>query len=100
MLEVKAYKIDYKKLNKKCAYCDAAATMIRITTLTDGTLRVSTMCDFHAEGEKKRAFLDGFKMAGESSIAGAVTDATLIDEDVLQEMKQAAIQMTLGFKEG
>lgn len=100
MLEVKAYKLDYKKLNKKCAYCDAAATMIRITTLTDGTLRVSTMCDTHAEGEKQRAFIDGFKMAGESSIAGAFTDATLIDENVLHEMKQAAIQLKLGFEEG
>src|SRR5690606_24262651 len=83
MLEVKAFKVDYKKLNSKCAYCEQDSKIIRIATLTDGTLIVATLCEKDHLGEVEKFIEDGMTMVGQGVVAGVVTDSTLIDERVV-----------------
>lgn len=91
MIEVKAVSVHYKKLNLTCAYklkkdgCDGDVEFVRVTVLTDGTTMVSTMCKKHRIGEGKHCMEDGMVMVGEASVAGMVSDAMLVDPNVIAE---------------
>lgn len=95
MIEAKAVSVHYVKKDPVCAYkevdggCDGEADIIRVTLLTDGSTHVSLMCNRHHIGEKETCISDGMVLAGQSSVAGAFTDALLIDEAVAMEVAQA-----------
>lgn len=92
--EVRVFSVHYVKLNMTCAYvgmdggCDGDVSIIRTTQLTDGTLRIATMCDKHHRREKAAQIDAGFIMAGTSSIPGAITDAVLIDPSTREWMRE------------
>lgn len=86
-VSVEILSVHYKKLNRKCAYehlgkCDGEVSIIRISVGTDGQLYVSTMCNRHAEGEKRSIIADGFVPQGQTSIAGAFSDAVLMNPKI------------------
>ena len=91
MIESKAWRVDYRKLNPSCKYCGEDSTTISVTTTTAGDVLVSTLCDEHAKGEKEHCKEKGMVFAGDSVVAGAWTDATMLDPSVLLEMSDAAL---------
>lgn len=93
-IEVKVVTLHYRKLNPVCAYlgkddgCDGEADVVRISALTDGTVAVSTMCEYHSIKEKDHALAEGLKCVGQTSVAGLYSDAMLIDPAVAQEVAE------------
>lgn len=88
MIEDKPIQVEYRKLNPICAYCHDKATAIRVTITKHGSVIVSTLCEKDAEGEKKQAIKDGFIFNGQTSIAGMVSDSSLIDPSVIKEFEK------------
>ena len=88
MIESKPFRIDYRHLNRVCAYCPAEAAIIAVTTMTDGDVIVRTLCKDHGVGEQKHARESGMALIGKSIAAGVSTDATLMDADVIREMAE------------
>ncbi len=88
-IEDKPVRAEYRRLNPQCAYCEEAATVIRVTLTMHGSAIVSTLCDKDAEGEKQQAIADGFVMVGETSVAGVFSDASLVDPKVMEELTDA-----------
>lgn len=86
MKEAQAYRLDYRRLNKICAYCSRPSTIIRVATTTGGDVIVATMCEEHGIGEQDHSRKnEGFVMAGKSPThAGGRTDATLLNPDALR----------------
>lgn len=91
-IEMKAIRIDYRKLVTTCAYCPLPSTIVRITQTNTGDLMVSTLCDTHHLGEKQHAIDEGMVFMGETSMAGAYTDAVLIDPEAMKEAMREAVE--------
>jgi len=95
MIKVKCVSLHYKKINPVCAYegkdggCSGPVEYFGISVLTDGTVRARTMCEKHMIGEKDHAISEGMEMAGETSVAGATSDAMLVDPKVIGELAEA-----------
>ena len=52
--EIKMLRVDYRRINPKCARCPAAPVVIRIEQGTDGEVYVSTWCEEHAREDQQR----------------------------------------------
>lgn len=82
------WRLDYRMLNKICAYCSRPSTIIRVATTTGGDVIVATMCDTHGKGEQDhQRDKEGFVMAGKSeSVPQGRTDATLVNPKALRSV--------------
>lgn len=95
MEETKVYRLDYRNLNRVCTYCTKPSTVIKVITTTTGDILVGTLCELHAKGEQEHFRKnDGLVMAGQSKVAGARTDATLIDPNAIREMADGGMAMS------
>ena len=90
VLETKVWRVDYRKIEPKCHYCDQPSTVIAVSSTTTSDLLVRTLCDEHGKGEQHHCIEQGMVHAGQTSIANAWTSATLMDPVVLAEMAETA----------
>ncbi len=89
MTEAKAIRIDYRKLNPVCSYCEKTSESIRVTTTTTGDVLVSTLCDFHSKDEPRFLVEEkGMVLAGETTEDDMFSNATLFDPEVAKKIKK------------
>lgn len=75
-------RVEYFRLAAACNYCEAAATVIRVTLNTGGDLFVATLCQGHADREREHAARAGLSVGDyarlvEQVIAGAAAGRKL-----------------------